>query len=39
MTLARLSHHLTTEVRDKPATTSLRLLTVLTVLFKYASAR
>ncbi len=37
--LARISHHLTAEARDKPAITSLRLLTVLTVLFKYASAR
>ena len=37
--LARISHHLTAEARDKAAITSLRLLTVLTVLFKYASAR
>ena len=37
--LARISHHLTAEARDKPIITSLRLLTVLTVLFKYASAR
>ena len=35
--LARISHHLTAEARDKPALTSLRLLTVLTVGFKYAS--
>ena len=31
------SHHLTAEARDKPAITSLRLLTVLTVLYEYAS--
>ena len=37
--LTRISHHLTGEARDKPAITLLRLLTVLTVLFKYASAR
>ena len=37
--LARFSHHLTVEARDKPAITSLRLLAVLNVLFKYASAR
>ena len=37
--LARISHHLTAEARDRPAITSLRLLTVLTVPFKYASAR
>ena len=37
--LARISHHLTIEARYKPAITALRLLTVLNVLFKYASAR
>ena len=37
--LARISHHLTVEARDKAAITSLRLLTVLTVPFKCASAR
>ncbi len=37
--LARFSHHLTAEARDKPAITSLRLIAVLNVLFKYASAR
>ena len=37
--LARISHHLTVEARDKLAITSLRLLAVLNVLFKYASAR
>ena len=37
--LARISHHLTVEARDKLAITSLRLLVVLNVLFKYASAR
>ena len=36
---ARISHHLTVEARDKPAITALRLLAVLNVLFKYASAR
>ena len=35
----RISHQLTVEARDRPAITSLRLLTVLNVLFKYASAR
>ncbi len=34
--LARISHHLTVEARDKPAMTALRLLAVLNVLFKYA---
>ena len=34
--LARISHQLTVEARDRPAITSLRLLTVLNVLFKYA---
>ncbi len=37
--LARISHHLTVEARNKPAITALRLLAVLNVLFKYASAR
>ena len=37
--LARISHHLTVEARNRPAITSLRLLAVLNVLFKYASAR
>jgi hypothetical protein len=36
---AHISHRLTVEARDMPAITSLRFLTVLTVLFKYASAR
>ena len=36
---ARFSHHLTGKAHDSPAITSLRLLAVLTVLFKYASAR
>ena len=34
--LARFSHHLTVEARNKPAITALRLLAVLNVLFKYA---
>ena len=34
--LARFSHQLTVEARDRPAITSLRLLTVLNVGFKYA---
>ena len=37
--LARISHQLTVEAHDRPAITLLRLLTVLNVLFKYASAR
>ena len=37
--LARISHRLTGQANDRPAITSLRLLAVLTVLFKYASAR
>ena len=37
--LTRISHQLTVEARDRPAITSLRLLAVLNVLFKYASAR
>ncbi len=35
--LARISHHLTAEARDRSAITSLHLLAVLTVLSKYAS--
>ena len=34
--LARFSHHLTVEARDQPAMTTLRLLAVLNVKFKYA---
>ena len=34
--LVRISHQLTVEARDRPAITSLRLLTVLNVGFKYA---
>ena len=34
--LARISHHLTVEARNRPAITALRLLTVLNVGFKYA---
>ena len=37
--LARFSHHLPVEARDRPVITSLRLPAVLTVLFKYTSAR
>ena len=37
--LARISHHLTAEARDRPAITSLRLLAVLNVPSEYASAR
>ena len=37
--LARIFHKESAARRDKPASTSLRLLAVLTVLFKYASAR
>jgi len=37
--LARISHHLTVEARNRPAITSLRLLAVLNVLSEYASAR
>jgi len=37
--LTRISHHLTAEARHRPAIASLRLLAVLTVLFKYTSAR
>ena len=39
LALARISHHLTVEARHRPAITALRLLAVLNVLFKYASAR
>ena len=34
-----ISHHPTAEARDTTARTSLRLLAVLNVLFKYACAR
>ncbi|MDE0164604.1 MAG: hypothetical protein OXL36_05865 [Bryobacterales bacterium] len=34
-----MSHHPTVEARDTTARTSLRLLAVLDVLFKYACAR
>ena len=37
--LARISHRLTVEARDRPAITSLHLLAVLNVLAEYASAR
>ncbi|MDE0165479.1 MAG: hypothetical protein OXL36_10315 [Bryobacterales bacterium] len=37
--LACLSHHPTVEARDTTARTSLRLLAVLDVRFKYACAR
>jgi hypothetical protein len=37
--LARISHTRSAAARDKAASTSLRSLTVLDVLFKYASAR
>ncbi len=33
--LARISHHLTVEARNRPAITALRLPAVLNVLFKY----
>ncbi len=36
MALTRFSHHLTAEARNRPAITSLCLLAVLNVLFKYA---
>ena len=35
--LARISHHLTVKARHQPATTALRLLTVLNVGFKVRS--
>jgi hypothetical protein len=38
-TLARMFHKESAARRDKPASTALRSLAVLTVLFKYASAR
>ena len=34
--LARISHHLTVEARNRPAIITLRLLAVLNVGFKYA---
>ncbi len=37
--LACISHHPTAEAHDTTATTSLRLLAVLDVLFKYDCAR
>ena len=37
--LARLSHHLTVEARNRPAITALRLLAVLNVGFKNVGAR
>ena len=37
--LTYISHHPTVEARDTTARTSLRLLAVLNVLFKYACAR
>ena len=37
--LACISHHMTAGARDTTARTSLRLLAVLNVLFKYACAR
>ena len=37
--LARISHRLPGQAHDRPAIIALRLLAVLTVLFKYASAR
>ena len=37
--LARFSHQLTVEARNNPAITAVRLLAVLNVGFKYASAR
>ena len=37
--LACIAHQLTAEARDRPVITSLQLPAVLTVLFKYASAR
>ncbi|MDE0165420.1 MAG: hypothetical protein OXL36_10015 [Bryobacterales bacterium] len=39
LVIACMSHHPTVEARDTPAMTSLRLLAVLNVLFKYACAR
>ncbi len=37
--LTRISHQLSTAARDKAASTLLRLVSVLDVLLKYASAR
>jgi hypothetical protein len=37
--LARISHQLSAAACDKAVSTSLRLVTVLNVLFKYVSAR
>ena len=37
--LTCISHHTTAEAHDTTARTSLRLLAVLNVLFKYACAR
>ena len=39
MQLACISHQLSAAARDRAASTSLRLLTVLNVRFEYASAR
>ncbi|MDE0164475.1 MAG: hypothetical protein OXL36_05195 [Bryobacterales bacterium] len=39
LSLTCISHHPTVEARDRTAMTSLRLLTVLNVLFEYACAR
>ena len=36
--LTRISHQLSAAARDKAASTSLRLVTVLNILSKYASA-
>ena len=36
---ARISHHLTVEARNRPAITSLRLLTVLSVLSRLDAER
>ncbi len=35
MSLARISHHLTVEARNRPAVTALRLLAVLNAGLKY----
>jgi hypothetical protein len=37
--LTRISHQLSAAARDKAVSTSLRLLTMLDILFKYACAR
>ncbi|MDE0167084.1 MAG: hypothetical protein OXL36_18455 [Bryobacterales bacterium] len=39
LVLACIAHHMTAEAHDTTARTSLRLLAVLNVLFKYACAR